>query len=152
MVFVPLWFNAHLRFFKAELYFFETSEKNRYQSSSFLNDSASWVGTTWWLLGTLFTKTLTLFRRTVPRQSLILNASTRNKSMNSCLKRLLTSCSRKFYLITSPQQPQRKFILTIFRETFIKMLIRWIHNGDNILDLLSLRSHHKRRLDESEWC
>ena len=44
----------------------------------------------------------------------------------------------KFYLIVTPQSPA--FILTIFRETFIKMLILRIHNGDNIL----LWSPHSR--------
>ena len=53
----------------------------------------------------------------------------------------------KFYLIVTPQSPA--FILTIFRETFIKMLILRIHNGDNIL----LWSPHWRleAADDSLW-
>lgn len=52
----------------------------------------------------------------------------------------------KFYLIVTPQSPA--FILTIFRETFIKMLILRIHNGDNIL----LWSPHWRlEADDSLW-
>ena len=142
MVFLSLWTNAHLNCGLKALFLQGGNMflRNKKRASkidispplSCLNDSDSGDGDDSIASWHSAHQNIDCVSEKSLRLSLILMLRHEMSQRTLLLKRLLTSCSRKFYLITPPQQPQRKFILTIFHETFIKMLIRWIHNGDNI--------------------